>query len=96
MPVRSLASISGSGVRRCGELWCRSQTRSLVPALLWFWLRPVSTALIGPLNWELLYAVGVALEKTKRCSLSMNIQAAYTQYFQVESPKTSNASCFIT
>ena len=27
MWVRSLASLSGSGVLRCGELWCRSQTQ---------------------------------------------------------------------
>ena len=27
MQVRSLASLSGLGIRRCLELWCRSQTR---------------------------------------------------------------------
>ena len=36
------------------------------PALLWLWCRPVATALIGPLAWELPYAAGVALEKTKK------------------------------
>ena len=25
--VRALASLSGLGIRRCRELWCRSQTR---------------------------------------------------------------------
>ena len=27
MQVRSLASVSGSGIRPCRELWCRLQTR---------------------------------------------------------------------
>ena len=39
--VRSLASISGSGIRHCGELWCRSQTGT-DPTLLWLWWRPGS------------------------------------------------------
>ena len=36
------------------------------PALLWLWRRPVATALIRPLVWELPYATGAALEKAKR------------------------------
>ena len=36
------------------------------PALLWLWHRLAATALIRPLAWEPLYAVGAALEKTKR------------------------------
>ena len=35
-------------------------------ALLWLWLRLAATALIGPLDWEPPYAVGVALEKDKK------------------------------
>ena len=35
-------------------------------ALLWLWLRPGATALIRPLAWEPPYAVGAALEKTKK------------------------------
>ena len=38
----------------------------LDPALLRLWHRPTATALIGPLAWEPPYAVGVALEKTKK------------------------------
>ena len=38
----------------------------LDPELLWLWRRPVATALIRPLAWELPYAIGVALEKAKR------------------------------
>ena len=48
--VRSLALLSGLRMRRCRELWCR----------------PAATAPIQPLAWELPYAVGAALEKTKR------------------------------
>ena len=36
------------------------------PALLWLWHRPVATALIRPLAWELPYAEGVAQEMAKR------------------------------
>ena len=36
------------------------------PALLWLWHRPAAPALIGPLAWEPLYAMGAALEKAKR------------------------------
>ena len=48
----------------CG-VGCR---RSSDPALLrlWLWHRPSATALIGPLAWEPPYAVGAALEKTKK------------------------------
>ena len=36
------------------------------PTLLWLWCRLVATAPIRPLAWEPPYAVGAALEKTKR------------------------------
>ena len=35
-------------------------------AWLWLWLRLAATALIQPLAWELPYAAGVALNKTKQ------------------------------
>ena len=34
-------------------------------AFLWLWRRPAASALIRPLAWELPYAAGAALEKTK-------------------------------
>ena len=40
--------------------------RSLDPALLWLWRRPVATAPIRPLAWEPLYAEEAALEKAQR------------------------------
>ena len=51
MWVRSLALLSGLKIGRCGELW----------------YRPAAVALIRPLAWELLYAVGASLKckKTK-------------------------------
>jgi len=36
------------------------------PTLLWLWRRLAATALIRPLAWEPPYAVGAALEKTKK------------------------------
>ena len=35
-------------------------------ALLWLWRRLAATAMIRPLAWEPLYAVVVAIEKTKK------------------------------
>ena len=35
------------------------------PTLLWLWCRLAATALILPLTWEPLYAVGVAIKKKK-------------------------------
>ena len=46
----------------CG-VGCRG---GLDPELLQLWFRPVATAPIRPLSWEPPYAVGAALEKTKR------------------------------
>ena len=46
----------------CG-VGCR---RGSEPVLLWLWCRPVATEPIGSLAWESPYAMGVALEKTKR------------------------------
>ena len=36
------------------------------PVLLWLQCRSAAAALIGPLDWELPYAVGVALKKKKQ------------------------------
>ena len=62
--VRSLASLSGLGIRHCHELWGKSQTSDL--ALLWLWCRPAATAPILPLAWELPYAVGTALKERRK------------------------------
>ena len=40
--------------------------RGLDPVLLWLWRRPVSTALIQPLAWELPYAVSAAITKKRK------------------------------
>ena len=50
LQVRSLALLSGLRIQRGCELL----------------LRPVATAPIGPLAWELPYAMGAGLEKGKR------------------------------
>ena len=46
----------------CGE----GHSHGLDPALLWLWLRPAAKALIGPLAWELPYAVGAAPTKKRQ------------------------------
>ena len=69
--VRSLTSISGFGIRRGHELWCR-----LDPAWLWLWRRPAAVAPIRPLAWEPTYAMDVALkrkEKRNLCELSTTL-----------------------
>ena len=43
------------------------------PVLLWLWYKPVATAPLGPLAWELPYAVGAALKKKKRKKKEKNI-----------------------
>ena len=49
------------------------------PVLLWLWHRQAAVAPIGPLAWELTYAVGVALKAKKKkihnggkCVLNIN------------------------
>ena len=40
--------------------------------LLWLWCRPAAIVPIGPLAWELPYALGVALKRKKKKSLTIN------------------------
>ena len=67
--VLPLASSRGLRIRRCHELWYRSQTSS-DPALLWLWLwlwcSLAVTALIRPLAWEPPYAARAALKRKKK------------------------------
>ena len=63
--VQSLAMLSVLRIRRCRELWCRSQTW-LRPMLLWLWHRPVAIAPIRPLAWKPPYAMRVAQENGKK------------------------------
>ena len=51
----SIAMSQGVG-HRCGS----------DPMLLWLWCGPAAIALIGPLAWELPYAMGVALKREKK------------------------------
>ena len=64
--VRSLALPNGLGIQCCRELWCVGRRRGSDPVLLWLWCRPVATAPTGPLAWDPPYALGTALEKTKK------------------------------
>ena len=64
MRVRSLASLSG----RCHELLSVGHRQSSNLAFLWLWLccRLAATALIQPLAWGLICAVGVGLKRQKQ------------------------------
>ena len=57
---RSLALVSR--LKRCGV----GHRCSLDPALLWLVHGAAATALTQPLDWEPLYAMGVALKRQKR------------------------------
>ena len=63
--VRSVASLSGLRIRRCHELWCGPRGSSDL-VLLWLWHRPVATALIQPLAWELPYALKRKKKRERR------------------------------
>ena len=46
---------------------CRvSPRQGLDLALLWLWYRPMATALIQPVSWKPLYAMGAALKRQKK------------------------------
>ena len=62
--VPSLALLSRLRIRRCRELWCRSQTGS-DPTLLWLWCWLAATAPTRPLAWEPPCAAGAALKRRK-------------------------------
>ena len=59
MQVRSLASISGSGIWYCHALWGSD------PTLLWMQRRLAVPSVIRPLAWELPYVAGAALKSKK-------------------------------
>ena len=63
----------------CG-VGCR---RGLDLVLLWLWCRPVVTALVTPLAWEPLYAVGAALEKTKKKEKKINFTFLFKEFLAI-------------
>ena len=63
--VRSLAWLSGLGIRGCCELYSVGCRHGLDPTWLWLWCRSAATAPIWPLAWELPCAVGAALKSNK-------------------------------
>ena len=50
--------------------------------LLWLWHRPAAVALIQPLNWKLLYAVGVAIKSKKKKKFTLQLDK-YIKYHTV-------------
>ena len=66
MRVRSLASLSGSGIWCCHELWCRSQMWLGSPCCGCDIGCQLAVAPIRSLAWEVLYAAGAALKSKKK------------------------------
>ena len=64
MQVESLASLSGLG-SGFAMSYGVGRRRALDLALLWLWRRPVTTAPVEHLAWELPYAVDATLERQK-------------------------------
>ena len=62
--VQSLASLSGSRIQCCRELWCSCRCGSDLE-LLGLWRRPAAVAPTEPLAWKPPYAMGVALKRQK-------------------------------
>ena len=75
MQVGSLATLSGIRIWCCRETWCRSQM-GLGYHVAVAVGRPVTAALIQPLDWEPLYAVGAALKRQKK-KKKKKIQVVY-------------------
>ena len=61
MRVRSLASLSGLGIRHCPELCGAGGILGSNPVWLWLWRRPTAVDPIRPLAWEPPCGAGVAL-----------------------------------
>ena len=71
-PLKEYSSGGVPLVAQWKHLTSIQEDADLIPGLtqwvkdLWLWYRPVATALIQPLAWEPLYAMGVALKKKER------------------------------
>ena len=61
LQVHSLPSLSVLRIWHCHGLIGHRHSPDL--ALMWLWYRPAATALIRPLAWEPLYAVGATLKR---------------------------------
>ena len=61
--VPSLALLSGLTIRCCQELWARLKMQLGSSVAVAVAVGPAATAPIGPLAWELPYAMGPALKK---------------------------------
>ena len=67
MQVQSLVSLSGLRIRHCHECGI-GRRQGLDSELLWLWCRPVATAPIPPLAWQLPHATPTALKRKKKTS----------------------------
>ena len=86
MWVRSLASLSGSRIRHCFELWYVVHRRGSDLALwLSLWCRPATVAPILSVAWEPAYTVGTALKRqTKKDYSSISLTSFGSWCFFIE------------
>ena len=75
MLVQSLASLRGSGIWHCCEMWGRSQVQ---PGSF------IAVAMIRPLAWELPYVAGVALKSKKQNKNKNSKQKFKTQKCEIK------------
>ena len=80
MQVRSLALLSGFQIRRCRDLWCRSQTslRSHVAVAV---AQASGYSSDSPLAWEPPRASGVALKRQKTINKGMFLIIHYEKAY---------------
>ena len=100
MKVQSLASLSGSSIQCCRELWCRLQTRLIsVIAVAVVW--PAAIALIQPLALKLPYAPDALKDQKKKkkskyiSNISFIISTYNNRYLMLTLTKNSRISDFI-
>ena len=86
MQVQSLASISGSRIRHCRELWYIGHKRTSDPVLLWLCCRPAAIALIWPPAWEPPYATCVASKRqTKKKTKTKTKNTCFLLFWEFDS-----------
>ena len=90
--VRSLALFSGLRIRHCFYCGVGSR-RSSDP--VWLWHRPAAVTPIGPLAWEIPYALGAALKGQKK-KKKKKIQVHHLEFLFFTNCRTQFSQIFAT
>ena len=70
--------------------WDVGRRRSLDPALLWLWCRPVAVTLIQRLAWKPPYAKGVALKRWKEKERGKKNEKEYSKGYVLDENETKS------